>query len=127
MKQIIQWIFANPSSVKSFSLPLAAFVFKLIQETTGSGAALERWNPVVETTLDLIVYILGGLGAGLGIYHATRGPLLTSTQQTAVIVASIQQTPVHAVIPVVEKMVGQVMAAPPTHEDVPIPPGCTKF
>ena len=110
MKAIIAWIVLNPSAVKAYLLAVLALVAKGILAFTGKVADLGQWSGFVDQAIDLIVGGLSIYGVIAGSIHATRGPALTTTDQTAAIVAALAPAPVDQVIAKVQSIVADVVA-----------------
>jgi hypothetical protein len=113
MKAITQWIVLNPSAVKAYLMAVIALVAKGIQAVTGRVNDLGQWASFVDQAIDLLVGGLSIYGVIAGSIHATRGPTLSSTDQTAAIVAALSpDTPAVAVVEQAKAIVADVVSVP---------------
>lgn len=93
MTAIFTWIRDNPLAFKSFLTTFFALAIKFVLQVGGQAGQLEHWNTAVNQLIDLVVYALSAYGVIAGAVHTSRGPALPAADQTATIVAAIQEPP----------------------------------
>jgi hypothetical protein len=94
LKTVFRWIQLNPRSFGGFLIAVLAIIFKGYLQITGKSEQLEAWNASAESYVDAITTLITTYGMLTGINHATRGSDLPPGKAQALIISTLQPTPV---------------------------------